>query len=165
MADVGEGLMGSGAAASCGVQTVLSRRGHAAARRGQYQAYSAASGMRGYRRGAVIGGVFAEHLPMVEMFLDKRTTGLACWRLLAQDGQDPGVSPPGAGFDWLGGVIMMQPLSLFMLVLTWGGKLSRALARIWDDRERHRAGAGFVWHAENAEEQFLPLSLMGDRCA
>jgi MFS family permease len=69
--------------------------------------------------------------------------------------------------DWLGGVLLMASAVVFMLVLTWGGNrylwLSPTIMAM--------VGASvaltlaFVWHARNATEPFLPLSLMGGSVA
>jgi hypothetical protein len=69
--------------------------------------------------------------------------------------------------DWVGGLLLMASAVVFMLVLTWGGNrylwLSPTIMAM--------VGASvaltlaFVWHARNAKEPFLPLSLMGGSVA
>ena len=65
--------------------------------------------------------------------------------------------------DWLGGVLLMASAVVFMLVLTWGGNrylwLSPTIMAMVGASAA--LALGFVWHARNAEEPFLPLPLMG----
>jgi hypothetical protein len=65
--------------------------------------------------------------------------------------------------DWLGGVLLMAAAVVVMLVLTWGGNRYLWLSPVIIAM----IGASialtlaFVWHALQADEPFLPLSLMG----
>ena len=65
--------------------------------------------------------------------------------------------------DWLGGVLLMASAVVFMLVLTWGGNrylwLSPTIMAMVGAAVA--LALAFVWHARNAEEPFLPLSLIG----
>ena len=65
--------------------------------------------------------------------------------------------------DWLGGVLLMASAVVFMLVLTWGGNrylwLSPVIVAMLGASVA--LATAFVWHARNAEEPFLPLSLLG----
>src|SRR5919197_3620930 len=65
--------------------------------------------------------------------------------------------------DWLGGVLLMASAVVVMLVLTWGGNryawLSPAIMAMIGASVA--LAIGFVWHARNAEEPFLPLPLLG----
>jgi MFS family permease len=69
--------------------------------------------------------------------------------------------------DWLGGVLLMAAAVVFMLVLTWGGNrylwLSPVIIAMIG--ASFALALAFVWHARNAEEPFLPLSLMGGTVA
>ena len=73
----------------------------------------------------------------------------------------------GRASGWLGGVLLMASAVVFMLVLTWGGNRYLWLSPII----MAMIGASvalafaFVWHARNADEPFLPLSLMGGTVA
>ena len=65
--------------------------------------------------------------------------------------------------DWLGGVLLMASAVVVMLVLTWGGNrylwLSPAIMAMIGASVA--LAFAFVWHARNADEPFLPLSLLG----
>jgi hypothetical protein len=65
--------------------------------------------------------------------------------------------------DWLGGVLLMAAAVVVMLVLTWGGNrylwLSPTIIAMIGAAVA--LALAFVWHAAQADEPFLPLSLMG----
>src|SRR6266436_1993590 len=133
--------------------------------RGQYQAYFSGVWMAAGLVGPVVGGVFAEHLHWSMIFWINVPLALgALAMLLPKMGKIP-VFHRRRKVDWLGGVLLMASAVVFMLVLTWGGNrylwLSPAILGM--------VGASlalaltFVWHAGQAEEPFLPLSLMGGR--
>jgi hypothetical protein len=65
--------------------------------------------------------------------------------------------------DWVGGVLLMASAVVFMLVLTWGGNrflwLSPTIMAMLGSSVA--LAFGFVWHARNAREPFLPLPLLG----
>lgn len=130
--------------------------------RGQYQAYFSGVWMAAGIGGPVLGGFFAEHLHWSMVFWINVPLGLlALARLLPKMGKIP-VFHRKRKVDWLGGVLLMASAVVIMLVLTWGGIrfswLSPTIIAM--------AGASigltfaFIWHANNAEEPFLPLSLM-----
>jgi MFS family permease len=86
---------------------------------------------------------------------------LALARLLPKMGKIP-VFHRRRKVDWLGGVLLMASAIVIMLVLTWGG-----IRYSWlSPTIMAMIGASialtfaFVWHANTAEEPFLPLSLM-----
>jgi MFS family permease len=64
--------------------------------------------------------------------------------------------------DWVGGVLLMASAVVFMLVLTWGGSrflwLSPTIMAMLGSSIA--LALAFVWHARNADEPFLPLSLL-----
>src|ERR1700732_4316489 len=131
--------------------------------RGQYQAYFSGVWMAAGIGGPVLGGVFAEHLHWSMIFWINLPLGLiSLATLLPKMGKIP-LFHRRRKVDWLGGVLLMASAVVIMLVLTWGGNrylwLSPTIMAM--------VGASvalafaFVWHARNAEEPFLPLSLMG----
>jgi EmrB/QacA subfamily drug resistance transporter len=135
--------------------------------RGQYQAYFSGVWMVAGIGGPVLGGVFAEHLHWSMIFWINVPLGLiSLAMLLPKMGKIP-VFHRRRKVDWLGGVLLMASAVVIMLVLTWGGNrylwLSPTIMAM--------VGASvaltlaFVWHAGNAKEPFLPLSLMGGTVA
>jgi EmrB/QacA subfamily drug resistance transporter len=155
------GLQGFGGGIMPIVQTVISDV-VTPRERGQYQAYFSGVWMAAGIGGPVLGGFFAEHLHWSMVFWINVPLGLlALARLLPKMGKIP-VFHRKRKVDWLGGVLLMASAVVIMLVLTWGGNrypwLSPTIIAM--------VGAsialtlGFVWHAGNAEEPFLPLSLM-----
>src|SRR5882724_3913082 len=144
------------------VQTVISDV-VTARERGQYQAYFSGVWMAAGISGPVIGGVFAEHLHWSMIFWINVPLGLASLAmLLPKMGKIP-VFHRKRKVDWLGGVLLMASAVVFMLVLTWGGNrylwLSPVIVAMVGASVA--LALAFVWHARNAEEPFLPLSLMG----
>src|ERR1700742_4542666 len=131
--------------------------------RGQYQAYFSGVWMAAGIGGPVLGGFFAEHLHWSMVFWINVPLGLlALARLLPKMGKIP-VFHRKRKVDWLGGVLLMASAVVIMLVLTWGGNRYHwvsptILAMVGTSVALAFA---FVWHARNAEEPFLPLSLMG----
>jgi len=69
--------------------------------------------------------------------------------------------------DWLGGLLLMAAAVVFMLVLTWGGNRYLWLSPVIIAMVGASVALAFafVWHARNADEPFLPLSLMGGTVA
>ena len=135
--------------------------------RGQYQAYFSGVWMAAGIAGPVIGGVFAEHLHWSMIFWINVPLGLASLAmLLPKMGKIP-VFHRRRNVDWLGGVLLMAAAVVFMLVLTWGGNrylwLSPVIIAMVG--ASIALALAFVWHARNAEEPFLPLSLMGGTVA
>jgi EmrB/QacA subfamily drug resistance transporter len=133
--------------------------------RGQYQAYFSSVWMAGGILGPVIGGVFAEHLHWSMIFwINLPLAAAALALLLPKMGKIP-VYHRKRKVDWLGGVLLMASAVVFMLVLTWGGNryvwLSPTIIAMVG--ASFALAAGFVWHARNAEEPFLPLPLLGGR--
>jgi EmrB/QacA subfamily drug resistance transporter len=135
--------------------------------RGQYQAYFSGVWVAAGIGGPILGGVFAEHLHWSMIFWINVPLGLGSLALLLpRMGKIP-VFHRRRKVDWLGGVLLMASAVVFMLVLTWGGNrylwLSPTIMAM--------VGASvaltlaFVWHARNAREPFLPLSLMGGSVA
>src|SRR3984885_1615325 len=131
--------------------------------RGQYQAYFSGVWMAAGIGGPVLGGFFAEHLHWSMIFwINVPLAAAALAMLLPKMGKIP-VYHRLRKVDWLWGVLLMASAVVFMLVLTWGGNrflwLSPTIMAM--------VGAAvalmlaFVWHARNADEPFLPLSLMG----
>ena len=131
--------------------------------RGQYQAYFSGVWVAAGIGGPVLGGFFAEHLHWSMIFwINVPLAAAALAMLLPRMGKIP-VYHRLRKVDWLGGVLLMASAVVFMLVLTWGGNrflwLSPTIMAM--------VGAAvalmlaFVWHARNADEPFLPLSLMG----
>src|SRR6266851_1389129 len=114
-----------------------------------------------------LGGVFAEHLHWSMIFWINAPLGLASLAmLLPKMGKIP-VFHRRRKVDWLGGVLLMAAAVVFMLVLTWGGNrylwLSPVILAMIG--ASFALALAFVWHARNAEEPFLPLSLMGGTVA
>src|SRR4030081_67189 len=135
--------------------------------RGQYQAYFSGVWVAAGIGGPIIGGVFAEHLHWSMIFWINVPLGLGSLALLLPKMGKIPVFHRRRKVDWLGGVLLMASAVAFMLVLTWGGNrylwLSPTILAM--------VGASvalafaFVWHARNADEPFLPLSLMGGTVA
>ena len=131
--------------------------------RGQYQAYFSGVWMAAGIGGPILGGVFAEHLHWSMIFWINVPLGLASLALLLPKMGKIPVFHRRRKVDWLGGVLLMASAVVFMLVLTWGGNRYLWLSPVI----MAMVGASvalalaFVWHARNAEEPFLPLSLMG----
>jgi EmrB/QacA subfamily drug resistance transporter len=133
--------------------------------RGQYQAYFSGVWMAAGIGGPVLGGVFAEHLHWSMIFWINVPLGLASLTLLLPKMRKIPVFHRRRKIDWVGGLLLMSAAVVFMLVLTWGGNrypwLSPPIIAM--------IGASvalaltFVWHAANADEPFLPLSLLGGR--
>ncbi len=131
--------------------------------RGQYQAYFSGVWVAAGIGGPVLGGFFAEHLHWSMIFWINVPLALAALALLLPKMGKIPVYHRLRKVDWLGGVLLMASAVVFMLVLTWGGNrflwLSPTIMAM--------VGAAvalmlaFVWHARNADEPFLPLSLMG----
>src|SRR6266436_1882386 len=135
--------------------------------RGQYQAYFSGVWMAAGLVGPVVGGVFAEHLHWSMIFWINVPLALgALAMLLPKMGKIP-VFHRRRKVDWLGGVLLMASAVVFMLVLTWGGNrylwLSPVILAMVG--APFALALAFVWHARNAEEPFLPLSLMGGTVA
>src|ERR1700733_13036075 len=131
--------------------------------RGQYQAYFSGVWMAAGIGGPILGGVFAEHLHWSMIFWINVPLGLmSLAMLLPKMGKIP-VFHRRRKVDWFGGVLLMASAVVFMLVLTWGGNRYVWLSPVI----MAMVGASvalafaFVWHARNADEPFLPLSLMG----
>jgi EmrB/QacA subfamily drug resistance transporter len=131
--------------------------------RGQYQAYFSGVWVAAGIGGPIVGGVFAEHLHWSMIFWINVPLGLASLSLLLPKMAKIPVFHRRRKVDWLGGVLLMASAVVFMLVLTWGGNRYLWLSPVI----MAMVGAAvalalaFVWHARNAEEPFLPLSLMG----
>src|ERR1700676_407903 len=135
--------------------------------RGQYQAYFSGVWMAAGIGGPILGGVFAEHLHWSMIFWINVPLGLASLAmLLPKMGKIP-VFHRRRKVDWLGGVLLMAAAVVFMLVLTWGGNRYLWLSPIIIAMvgASIALALAFVWHARNAEEPFLPLSLMGGTVA
>jgi EmrB/QacA subfamily drug resistance transporter len=135
--------------------------------RGQYQAYFSGVWVAAGIGGPVLGGIFAEHLHWSMIFWINVPLGLiSLAMLLPKMGKIP-VFHRRRKVDWVGGLLLMASAVVFLLVLTWGGNrylwLSPTIMAM--------VGASvaltlaFVWHARNAREPFLPLSLMGGSVA
>ena len=131
--------------------------------RGQYQAYFSGVWMAAGISGPILGGVFAEHLHWSMIFWINVPLGLTSMAmLLPKMGRIP-VFHRRRKVDWLGGVLLMAAAVMVMLVLTWGGNRYLWLSPVIIAM----IGASialtlaFVWHALQADEPFLPLSLMG----
>jgi MFS family permease len=133
--------------------------------RGHYQAYFSGVWMAAGIGGPVLGGLFAEHLHWSMIFWINVPLGLASLTLLLPKMRKIPVFHRRRKIDWVGGLLLMASAVVFMLVLTWGGNrypwLSPPIMAM--------IGASvalaltFVWHAGNADEPFLPLSLLGGR--
>jgi MFS family permease len=131
--------------------------------RGQYQAYFSGVWLAAGIAGPVVGGVFAEHLHWSMIFWINVPLGLASLAMLLPKMRKIPVFHRHRKVDWLGGVLLMAAAVVFMLVLTWGGNRYLWLSPVIMAMLGASAALAFafVWHARNAEEPFLPLSLMG----
>jgi EmrB/QacA subfamily drug resistance transporter len=131
--------------------------------RGQYQAYFSGVWMAAGIGGPVIGGVFAEHLHWSMIFWINVPLGLASLALLLPKMAKIPTFHRRRKIDWLGGLLLMAAAVAFMLVLTWGGNRYLWLSPVIIAMIGASVALafGFVWHARNAEEPFLPLPLMG----
>jgi EmrB/QacA subfamily drug resistance transporter len=131
--------------------------------RGQYQAYFSAVWVAAGIGGPIIGGVFAEHLHWSMIFWINLPLGLASLGLLVPKMAKIPVFHRRRKVDWLGGVLLMASAVVFMLVLTWGGNRYLWLSPVITAMVGASVALAlaFVWHARNADEPFLPLSLMG----
>ena len=131
--------------------------------RGQYQAYFSGVWMAAGLLGPVLGGVFAEHLHWSMIFWINVPLGLASLAMLLPKMKKIPVFHRHRKVDWLGGVLLMAAAVVFMLVLTWGGNRYLWLSPVILSMIGAAAALAFafVWHANNADEPFLPLSLMG----
>jgi EmrB/QacA subfamily drug resistance transporter len=131
--------------------------------RGQYQAYFSGVWVAAGIGGPIVGGVFAEHLHWSMIFWINVPLGLASLSLLLPKMAKIPVFHRRRKVDWLGGVLLMASAVVFMLVLTWGGNRYLWLSPVIMAMVGAAVGLAlaFVWHAGNAEEPFLPLSLMG----
>ena len=132
--------------------------------RGQYQAYFSGVWTAAGIGGPVLGGVFAEHLHWSMVFWINVPLGdWARWRLLLPKMGKIPVFHRKRKVDWVGGVLLMASAVVFMLVLTWGGNrflwLSPTIMAMLGSSVA--LAFAFVWHARNADEPFLPLSLLG----
>lgn len=130
--------------------------------RGQYQAYFSGVWMAAGLLGPVLGGVFAEHLHWSMIFWINVPLALgALALLLPKMGKIP-VFHRKRKVDWLGGVLLMGSAVVIMLVLTWGGNRYLWLSPVILSMIGAAVALAFafVWHANNADEPFLPLSLM-----
>ena len=130
--------------------------------RGQYQAYFSGVWVVGGIGGPILGGVFAEHLHWSMIFWINVPLALgALVLLLPKMGKIP-VFHRRRKVDWLGGVLLMASAVVLMLVLTWGGNRYLWLSPVILSMIGAAVALAFafVWHAKNAEEPFLPLSLM-----
>src|SRR5580698_2117288 len=130
--------------------------------RGQYQAYFSGVWMAAGIGGPVLGGVFAEHLHWSMIFWINVPLGLVSLAmLLPRMGKIP-TFHRRRKVDWLGGVLLMASAVVVMLVLTWGGNrylwLSPTIMAMIGSSIA--LALAFVWHARNADEPFLPLSLL-----
>ena len=131
--------------------------------RGRYQAYFSGVWMAAGLLGPVLGGVFAEHLHWSMIFWINVPLAVgALFLLLPKMGKIP-VFHRRRKVDWLGGVLLMASAVGVMLVLSWGGNryawLSPAIMAMIGASVA--LAFGFVWHARNADEPFLPLPLLG----
>jgi MFS family permease len=131
--------------------------------RGRYQAYFSGVWMAAGLMGPVLGGVFAEHLHWSMIFWINVPLAVgALFLLLPKMGKIP-VFHRRRKVDWLGGLLLMASAVVFMLVLSWGGNrylwLSPTIMAMIGGSLA--LALAFVWHARNADEPFLPLSLLG----
>src|SRR5580658_452913 len=135
--------------------------------RGQYQAYFSGVWVAAGIGGPILGGVFAEHLHWSMIFWINLPLGLASLALLLPKMGKIPVFHRRRKVDWVGGVLLMASAVVIMLVLTWGGNrylwLSPTIMAMIGAAVA--LSLAFVWHARNAEEPFLPLSLMGGTVA
>ena len=131
--------------------------------RGQYQAYFSGVWVAAGIGGPILGGLFAEHLHWSMIFWINLPLGVGALAMLLPKMAKIPVFHRKRKVDWLGGGLLMTSAVVFMLVLTWGGNRYLWLSPVI----LAMIGASvaltfaFVWHARNAEEPFLPLSLMG----
>jgi MFS family permease len=111
----------------------------------------------------VVGGVFAEHLHWSMIFWINVPLGLASLALLLPKMGKIPVFHRKRKVDWLGGLLLMASAVVFMLVLTWGGNRYLWLSPVIIAMVGASVALafGFVWHARNKDEPFLPLPLMG----
>jgi EmrB/QacA subfamily drug resistance transporter len=135
--------------------------------RGQYQAYFSGVWMAAGIGGPVLGGFFAEHLHWSMIFWINVPLALASLAMLLPKMAKIPVFHKKRKVDWLGGILLMAAAVVIMLVLTWGGNRypwvsPTILAMVGASVA---LGFAFVWHAGNADEPFLPLSLMGGKVA
>src|SRR5262245_53888770 len=130
--------------------------------RGRYQAYFSSVWMAGGILGPVIGGVFAEHLHWSMIFWINLPLAAAALALLLPKMKKIPVFHRRREVDWLGGVLLMASVVVFMLVLSWGGThfpwLSPTVLAMVGGAVA--LAFTFVWHAGRADEPFLPLSLL-----
>src|SRR4051812_35318664 len=130
--------------------------------RGQYQAYFSGVWVAAGIGGAILGGGFAAHLHWSMIFWVNVPLALGAGALLLPKMGKIPVFHRRRKVDWLGGVLLMASAVVFMLVLTWGGNrflwLSPTIMAMIGVSVA--LALAFVWHARNAEEPFLPLSLM-----
>src|SRR6476660_4285330 len=131
--------------------------------RGQYQAYFSGVWVAAGIGGPILGGVFAEHLHWSMIFWINVPLALGALALLLPKMKKIPVFHRRRKVDWLGGVLLMASAVVFMLVLTWGGNrylwLSPVIVAMLGASVA--LATAFVWPARNAEEPFLPLSLLG----
>src|SRR6202047_5155253 len=135
--------------------------------RAQYQAYFSGVWMAAGIGGPVLGGLFAEHLHWSMIFWINVPLGIASLAMLLPKMAKIPVFHRRRRIDWLGGVLLMASAVVFMLVLTWGGNrylwLSPTIMAMVGASVA--LALAFLWHARNAEEPFLPLSLLGGTVA
>jgi EmrB/QacA subfamily drug resistance transporter len=131
--------------------------------RGQYQAYFSGVWVAAGIGGPVLGGVFAEHLHWSMIFWINLPLALAALALLLPKMGKIPVYHRRRKVDWLGGVLLMASAVVFMLVLTWGGNrfLWLSPTTIAMLGASFALALGFIWHARQTDEPFLPLSLLG----
>src|SRR6202161_3008068 len=131
--------------------------------RGQYQAYFSGVWVAAGIGGPVLGGVFAEHLHWSMVFWINVPLGVVALATLLPKMRKIPVFHRKREVDWLGGILLMASAVVFMLVLTWGGNrflwLSPTILAMLGSSVA--LALGFVWHARNAREPFLPLPLLG----
>src|ERR1700733_15283905 len=135
--------------------------------RGQYQAYFSGVWTAAGIGGPVLGGVFAEHLHWSMVFWINVPLGLGALAMLLPKMSKIPVFHRMRKVDWVGGVLLMASAVVFMLVLTWGGNrflwLSPTIMAMLGSSIA--LAFAFVWHARNADEPFLPPSLLGGTVA
>src|SRR5215218_8145446 len=131
--------------------------------RGRYQAYFSGVWMAAGLLGPVLGGVFAEHLHWSMIFWINVPLAIGALFLLLPKMAKIPVFHRRRKVDWFGGVLLMASAVVVMLVLSWGGNryawLSPAIMAMIGAAVA--LAIGFVWHARNADEPFLPLPLLG----
>src|SRR5882757_9414764 len=130
--------------------------------RGQYQAYFSGVWMAAGLVGPVVGGVFAEHLHWSMIFWINVPLALASLAMLLPNMAKIPVFHRKRKVDWLGGVLLMASAVVVMMVLTWGGNrylwLSPTILAMIGAAVA--LALAFVWHANRADEPFLPLKLL-----